>query len=116
MLMFFLTAVVIAIVTVVPVMLGARFVGAQYTTFGSALVAVIVIGLASAGVDWLLQSLPEAARFVVSTSVGAALFAGLLGTTFLRGLAISAIAMVIRTLLGLVLVSALVGVAATTSA
>ena len=116
MLMFFLTVVVIAVVTVVPVMLGARFVGASHTTFGSALVAVILIGLASATIDWLLPSLPHAARFVVSTAVGAALFAGLLGTTFLRGLAISAIAMIIQTVLGLVLISALVGFAANTGA
>jgi len=61
-------------------------------------------------------SLPHAARFIISTAVGAALFAGLLGTTFLRGLAISAIAMIIQTVLGLVLISALVGFAANTGA
>lgn len=114
MLMFFLTVVVIAVVTVVPVMLGARFVGARYTSFGSALVAVILTGLAAAAIDWLLPSLPHAARFAVSTAVGAALFAGLLGTTFLRGLAISAIAMIIKTVLGLVLISALAAFAAHT--
>ncbi len=110
MLMFFLITIVIAVVTVVPVMLGARFVGARYTGFGSALIAVIFASLASAAVDWLLSSIPDAGRWLISTAIGAAVFAGALGTTFLRGLAISAIAMAIRFLLSWVLVGALVSV------
>jgi hypothetical protein len=116
MLTFFLVTLVIIVVTVVPVMLGARFVGAQNTGFGSALFAVVVIGLVSAAIDWMLPSTSNAVRVVVSTAVGAALFAGVLGTTFLRGLAISAIAMVIRTVLVFVLVGALAGVATNLSA
>lgn len=113
MLMFFLTTVVIAIVTVVPVMLGARFVGAQNTGFGSALFAVIVAGLASVGIDISIPAASEAIRCVITAAVGAAVFSVCLGTTFLRGLAISVIATVIRAVLTLVLVGALVSFATT---
>ena len=99
--------VVLVIVLVVPVMVGARVVGARNTGFGSALLAVIVLAIVSAGVDSLVAD--EIVTFLVNATVGAIVLAGVLGTTFLRGLAVGIIAAIIQFVVMLVLASLAIG-------
>jgi hypothetical protein len=110
--MFFITIAIIIGVTVVPVMFAARLVGAQKTGFGSALLAVIILGILSPLIGKLLIGQPQVVAFAVSSIVGAAILSVVLSTTFLRGLAISAIVVVIQIVLTLVIASAIFSVAA----
>jgi hypothetical protein len=75
--------------TLVPVMVGARLVHAQNTSLGSAFFAIIALAVASATIGHLVSN-PFLA-FGVSVLVGAVLLSAILGTTFVRGLAIGAI-------------------------
>ena len=96
--------------TVVPVMIGARVVRAQNTGFGSALLAVVMLVALSLGVDKFLTN--QILAFIVSAAVGAFLLAGILGTSFLRGLAVSFIAAVVQLIIMVVFAGAIIGGAA----
>jgi hypothetical protein len=91
---FLILFAVIAIVLVVPVMLGARIVNARNRGFGSALLAVLVLAALSAVIN---GAVPNAlfATFAMAI-LGAVALASILGTTFLRGLAVSIIASIIQ--------------------
>jgi hypothetical protein len=81
-------------VTVVPVMVGARVVGARKTGFGSALFAVILLAVLSAFTQEFVPD--EVLAFLVSAAGGAAIFAFTLGTTLLRGLAVSVVVVAVQ--------------------
>lgn len=86
--------VILIAVLVVPVMIGARVVDARNKGFGSALLAVVIMALLGSLVSAMVPN--EVIGFVVNLALGAAILAGVLGTTFLRGLAISVIATIIQ--------------------
>lgn len=92
---------VLAVVLVVPIMIGARLVNARNTGFGSALLAVVILAALSALIDGFVGD--DFVAVVAMVAIGAMVLAGVLGTTFLRGLVVSLIASVIQvgTLLGL---------------
>lgn len=94
MLQFLLALVVLVLIIVVPVMFAARMVGARNTGFGSALAAVIVSVFVGACIRLLGMS--PGVTFVVSAIVGAFVLAGILGTTFWRGMAVSILSSVIQ--------------------
>ena len=81
-------------VTVVPVMIGARIVKAKNTGFGAALFAIILLTALSAAVEHFFSS--QGIAFIVSAFGGAAILAGTLGTTFLRGLVVSVIVVAVQ--------------------
>ena len=85
---------VLAVALVVPIMIGARLVNARNTGFGSALLAVVILAALSAAIDGLVAD--DLVAFVVMAVAGAMVLAGVLGTTFLRGLAVSVIAAMIQ--------------------
>jgi hypothetical protein len=95
---------VLAVALVVPVMFGARLVGARNTGFGSALFAVVILAVLSAVIDGFVAN--DLVAIVAMAAIGAMVLAGILGTTFLRGLAISVIATIIQ--VGVVLLLAVV--------
>ncbi|KGI79239.1 hypothetical protein [Oleiagrimonas soli] len=93
--------------TVVPVMIGARIVKAQNTGFGSALLAVILLAALGAAIDHFV---PYAILAVLISALGgAAILAGVLNTTFLRGLAVSVIVTLIQFLALLLFMGSIVG-------
>lgn len=100
-------------VTVFPVMIGARMVNARNTGFGAAFLAIILLAALSAAVEHFFPS--QGVAFVVSVLGGAAILAGTLGTTFLRGLAVSMIVVAIQFLVILGVAGTIFGVAATGS-
>jgi len=85
---------VIAVVLVIPIMIGARLVGAKNTGFGSALLAVVIVAGLSALISATITD--EIIAFVGTAVVSAFVLSAILGTTFFRGLAISVIATVIQ--------------------
>ena len=95
---------VLAVALVVPVMFGARLVGARNTGFGSALLAVVILAALSAVIDGFVAN--DLVAIVALAAIGAMVLAGILGTTFLRGLAISVIATIIQ--VGVILLLAVV--------
>lgn len=99
--------VLIAVFLVVPVMFGARMVGARNTGFGSALLAVLVFAVVSTGIGAALSNMYVV--FLANAIAGGAIFAGLLGTTFWRGLAISIISSLIQVAIVLVFAGAMLG-------
>ena len=98
---------VLAVALVVPVMLGARLVNARNTGFGSALLAVVILAALSAGIEGFVAN--ELVAIVAMVTLGAIVLAGILGTTFLRGLAVSAIATIIQAGVILLFAVAVVG-------
>ena len=85
---------VFALVAVVPVMIGARMVGANNTGFGSALFGVIMLAFLSGAVK--LFGFSDVLAFVVGAGVGGLLLSAILGTTFWRALGVSVIATAIQ--------------------
>jgi hypothetical protein len=87
-----LFAILLALV-ILPVMLAARIVGAGRTGFGAALVAVILQGLVSAATRAVS---PEFyISVLVAVLLGSAIYAFVLDTTLIRGLAIGVLSTVI---------------------
>ena len=104
---FLISFVVLVVVLVVPVMLGARLVNARNKGFGSALLAVLVLAALSAVINGAVAT-SLVAVFAMAI-LGAMALAGILGTTFLRGLAVSVIASIIQFGVILLLAMAVVG-------
>ncbi|HVY23690.1 MAG TPA: hypothetical protein VG962_10095 [Steroidobacteraceae bacterium] len=77
----------LAAVTVFPVMIAAKLVGAKNTDFAHALLALFLQGVLS----WVLHAifLRPLLAGLISLLVGPAIYAAVLKTTYLRGLAIS---------------------------
>jgi hypothetical protein len=107
---FLITILLLVGLTVLPVMIGARMVKAQNTGFGSALLAIIALAALSAAIDHFVES--EVVAFIAAIAGGAILLAVVLGTTFLRGLAVSVIVVAIQFAILLALAGGLFGVAA----
>ena len=110
MLAFLLGLAVIVCVTVVPVMVGARVVHAAHTGFWRSVLAVVILAMLGTGVGTFVDN--RIAAGLVTAFIGAFFLAGLLGTTFLRGLAISLIAAVVQIVALVLLAGALLGGAA----
>lgn len=98
---------VLAVALVVPIMIGARLVNARNTGFGSALLAVVILAAFSALIDGFVAD--DLFAFVAMAAIGAMVLAGVLGTTFLRGLAVSVIATIIQVGVLLLLTVAVLG-------
>lgn len=92
---------IFAVVLVVPIMIGARIVDARNTGFGHALLAVVILAAVSVTIDVLVANYLVA--FVATAAIGAMVLAGVLGTTFFRGLAVSVIATIIQAVVIIVL-------------
>ncbi|TZF81395.1 hypothetical protein [Cognatilysobacter lacus] len=75
-------------ILVLPVMLGARFVGAERTGFGPALVAVVLQSCLVFAVGYFA---PNVLGVLVGFVLGAVLYAYTLGTTVPRGAGISVV-------------------------
>jgi len=99
---------VLTVGLVVPVMIGARLVNARNTGFRPALLAVVILAALSAVIRGFAGD--GLVAFVAVAGIGALALAGVLGTTFLPGLAVSVIATIIQVGLILLLV-VFVGVA-----
>ena len=104
---FVIVFAILAVVLVVPIMIGARVVRARNTGFGSALLAVVIIAAFSAATDSFLAN--DIVAFVATAVFGAFVLSGILGTTFFRGLAVSAIAAIIQVVVMLLFAGALLG-------
>src|SRR5262245_16546139 len=100
-----LMLVVFALIMVVPIMIGARMVGAEKTNFGAALIAVIL--LAVVGVILQKLGVGRVVGFFAATIIGAGVLAMVLGTTYLRGLIVSGTAAAVQVALALVAVGSL---------
>jgi len=97
---------IIAAITVFPVMIAAKMVGAKNTSFGYALLVLILQGVMSALLNTFIHR-PLLAG-VLSLLLGPAIYAGVLKTTYLRGFAIS-ILFVLIALLFLLLLAPMFG-------
>ncbi|MEO0579499.1 MAG: hypothetical protein AAFZ58_12495, partial [Pseudomonadota bacterium] len=83
-----------------------RMLGAQNTGFGSALLAVVVMVIVSKGLETAVSQ--NIIGLIISAAIGAFIYAGVLGTTFWRGLGISIISTLIQVFTLIVFVSVLV--------
>jgi hypothetical protein len=84
-----LATVIVIGILVVPVMIAARIVNADNKNFGTALLATIVMVVASNVVQ---QFVPDRSWwFVASTLVGGVIFSAALGTSYGRGVIVSLI-------------------------
>lgn len=92
---------------IVPVMIGARLVGADNTGFGAAFIAVVALFILSALIEHFIPS--NNLGIVLQIAGGAAVLAGILGTTFLRGLVVSAVVVAIQLIVVLLLVGGMLG-------
>lgn len=93
---------VFVLVLVVPVMIGARMVGAEKTGFGSAVLAVFCLAVLAVIIQKL--GVGPLVGFIASAVLGAGLLALILGTTFWRGMAVSVLTAVLQ--IGIFLVAA----------
>ena len=91
--------VVLFVVTIFPVMIGARVVGANNRGFGSALLAVLLLTAVSAACDRLIAN--QLLNFLITAGVGGVVISAALGTTFWRALGVAVIATAIQ--IGIVL-------------
>jgi len=106
MLQLLLVLLILAAITVFPVMIAAKMVGAKNTDFAHALLALVLQGLMSG----LLHSIiyrPFLAS-LISLLLGPAIYAAVLKTTYLRGFAIS-ILFVLIALVFLLLLAPMMG-------
>lgn len=88
-----ISAAIATLITVVPIMFAARIVRARRSNFFAALLAAILIVAVSILAEMYVP-LPWLAA-LLTVVVSAALFAVLLGTTLVRGFAISLLAFII---------------------
>lgn len=95
---------VLVLLTVIPVMFAARIVRARNTGFWSALAAVLLLIVLSAVLEHFVPH--PGIAVAVSIVLGSAIYAFTLGTTWLRGLFVAFLALVIA--IGLVFVLGLV--------
>lgn len=90
---FIVLAILIA-VAVVPIMVGARIVNARNSGFGSALIAVLLLSALSFAIAKYVPN--QTLAFLASAAGGGLVLAGVLDTTFWRGMAVSVIAVVVQ--------------------
>lgn len=103
-LLYFIVFIVIAAaLAALPVMLAARMVDAGRSGFGAALGAVIVQVVVSGLVQALLTN--PVLSLAAAVIVGSAIYAWMLDTTFLKGLAIGILATVITAIIVIILAS-----------
>jgi hypothetical protein len=90
----FIMLLVLLVVVTVPVMIGARLVGAANTGVGSALLSVLALMVVSYVCNRFFHS--ALLNFLASAGIGGVVMAGILGTTFWRAIAVSLIASAIQ--------------------
>jgi hypothetical protein len=95
---------IIALATI-PIMVGARIVKAEHTEFGRALLVAILLGVLGFAISKLVGS--GFLAFIAQTAVGGWFISFMMGTTFLRGIAIGFIAMGLQYLVAAVFAGAL---------
>jgi hypothetical protein len=83
----------LAAITVFPIMIAARIVGAQNRSFGHALFALLLQAALSAALQAFVPN--QALAGLASLLLGPAIYAMVLNTTYLRSLAISVLFVVI---------------------
>lgn len=93
MLTFLLILAAVIALSVLPIMFVARAVGAQRTTLGWVIIALLVLSALSAGIDSLVSS--EPLGYLIAFLGGGAIFAMALETSFVKGLVISVVSTVI---------------------
>ena len=91
---FLIMLVVLFVVITVPVMIGARVVGARNTGVGAALLSVLALMVVSYVCNKLFHN--QLVNFVATAGVGAAVLARVLDTTFWRAIGVSLIASAIQ--------------------
>ena len=91
---FLVVVAVLFVVAIVPVMIGARLVGARNTGVGAAFLSIFLLTIVSAACDRLIGD--PLVNFLVAALVGGLLMAAVLGTTFWRALGVSVIASAIQ--------------------
>jgi hypothetical protein len=96
--------------TVVPVMVGARVVGANNTGFGSALLAVLVLAALSIGIGKFIGN--QFLAFVVSVAAGGLLLSTILDTSFWRGIGVGVVVVIVQYIVMLLFAGLLIGSAA----
>jgi hypothetical protein len=77
-------------ILVVPIMIAARLVGAEKTSFGSCLLTAFMMSVVSNLTDGMLQD--KLLSFIVNTLLGAIVVMFVLDTSFLKGLCVSILA------------------------
>ena len=85
---------VVFVVALVPVMIGARVVGARNTGVGAALLSVLAITLISIICDRLIGN--PLFNFLIAAALGGLVMSGILGTTFWRAIGVAIIAAAIQ--------------------
>ncbi len=91
---FLIAILVLFAVAIVPIMIGARIVGARNTGVGAALLSVLLLTAISVACGRYVGS--ELLAFLISAIVGGLLMSVILGTTFWRALGVSVIAAAIQ--------------------
>jgi hypothetical protein len=85
---------VLFIVALVPVMIGARVVGARNTGIGAALLSVLALTVIQILCDRVIGS--PVLNFLASAALGGVVMSGILGTTFWRAIGVAVIAAAIQ--------------------
>ena len=85
---------VLFVVAIIPVMIGARIVGASNTGIGAAVISVIALTLIGVLCDRLIGN--QLVNFLVAATLGGWVMSGILGTTFWRAIGVSVIAALIQ--------------------
>lgn len=91
---FLIAILVLFAVAIVPIMIGARIVGARNTGVGAALLSVLLLTAISVACGRYVGN--ELLAFLISAIVGGLLMSVILGTTFWRALGVSVIAAAIQ--------------------
>ena len=103
---FLVMLLVLFVVTLVPVMIGARVVGARNTGIGAALLSVLALVVIHVVCDRLIAS--PLLNFLISAAIGGLIMAQILGTTFWRAIGVAIIAAAVQWGLMLLFVGAVV--------
>jgi hypothetical protein len=85
---------VLFVVALVPVMIGARVVGARNTGIGAALLSVLALTVIAIICDRLIGN--PLFNFLISAALGGLVMSGILGTTFWRAIGVAIIAAAIQ--------------------
>lgn len=111
--MWLITVLIALIISTLTVMVGARVVGARRHGFLACLVALVVsyliVGVVMRYVPGALVAHSVFVLFLLALAVAALSYMAILGTTWLRGLAVAAIQYVLTTFLVVVLAMVLFG-------
>ena len=91
---FLIMLLVLFVVALVPVMIGARVVGARNTGIGAALLSVLALTVIQAVCDRLVGT--PLLNFLISAALGGMVMSWILGTTFWRAIGVAIIAAAVQ--------------------